>query len=243
MRVVVGIHSCREALKVRKREEIQKVFLKPDWKNNSALTELALLSEKKGLRPEELSLKKLNRLAENHQGVCLHVKGGPKWNLENQNVPSLVLILDGVEDPKNLGAIIRTAWLFGVGGIFISRRRSGILTPSVMKAASGGAEHVPLSFENPINIVKFLKERHFWVYGLDSSSGESLWRETFGERVAFVLGGEHAGLRSGLQKGCDKKLFIPQAVKEASYNVSVAAGIVLSEYCRQQKSSFFKKSE
>ena len=234
MRVVVGIHSCREALKVRKREEIQKVFLKPDWKNNSVLTELALLSEKKGLRPEVLSLKKLNRLAENHQGVCLYVKGGPKWNLENQNVLSLVLILDGLEDPKNLGAIIRTSWLLGVNGIFISRRRSGILTPSVMKAASGGAEHVPLSFGNPINIVKNLKEKEFWIYGLDSSPGESLWEEDFEKRVAFIFGGEHTGLRSGLQKICDKKLFIPQAVKEASYNVSVAAGIVLGEYRRQQ---------
>ena len=234
MRVVVGIHSCLEALKVRKKEEIQQVFLKPEWQRSSSLSKLALLSKTKGLRPVVQSLKKFNRLAENHQGVCIYVSGGPQWSWEKIEKSSIVLVLDGIEDPKNLGAIVRTAWLMGVEGIFISNRRSVSLTPSVMKSASGGAEHIPICIENPKNILKLLKEKGFWIYALNSSSEHSLWREKLEGRIALVFGGEYSGLKPGLQKICDKQLSIPQVTKNASYNVSVVAGIVLGECHRQQ---------
>ena len=234
LRIVVGIHSCLEALKVRTEKEIQKVFLKPEWQRSSSLSKLALLSKTKGVRPEVQSLKKFNRLADNHQGVCVYVSGEPQWDWNNTKEQLTVIVLDGIEDPKNLGAIVRTSWLMGVDGVFISHHRSVSLTPSVMKSASGGVEHIPICIENLKNILKLLKEKGFWVYALNNSSEHSLWKEKFEGRMAFVFGGEHSGLKPGLQKICDKQLSIPQVTKNASYNVSVAAGIVLSECQRQQ---------
>lgn len=236
MRIVVGIHASREVLKVRHSKEIKKVFLKPDWKKSPALQSLALLSKKKGVIPSSLSLKKLNTKAENHQGVCIYVEGGPpEWNWSNIKEQATLLFLLHVENPGNLGAIIRTAWLMGCNAVFISRRRSSPLSPSVMKAASGGAEHIPISFENPKDILRKMKENGFWTYGLTMESKESLWTENFSDRVAFVLGGEQSGIGSSLKKNCDKLLSIPQVQSDASYNLSVAAGIALSECHRQQQ--------
>lgn len=236
MRMVVGIHASREALKTRKTTEIKKVFLKPDWKNSPALQSLALLGKKKGLTPSILSIKKLNAKAENHQGVCVYVEGGPpEWHWNNIKGQATLLFLLHPENPGNLGAIIRTAWLTGCDAVFISRRRSSPLSPFVMKAASGGAEHIPISFENPKDILKKLKEHNFWVYGLAADAKNSLWEENLQGRVAFILGGERKGIGLSLKKYCDKLLSIPQASSDASYNVSVAAGIALSERRRQQQ--------
>lgn len=236
MRIVVGIHASREVLKTRKTKEIKKVFFKPDWKNSPALRSLALLSEKKGITPSTLSIKKLNTKVENHQGVCIYVEGGPpEWNWNNKKEQATLLLLLHIENPGNLGAIIRTAWLTGCSAVFISRRRSSPLSPSVMKAASGGAEHIPVSFENPKDILKKLKENNFWVYGLTTEAKNSLWEENLQGRVAFILGGEQSGIGLNLKKHCDKLLSIPQVSSNASYNISVAAGITLSECRRQQQ--------
>ena len=234
LRKVVGIHSCRTALEARSPRELLKIYFKPEWRKSSGLKELEALAVKKGLVPETLSLKKLSLLLPRHQGVAVHVRGRPKWEPNSLPKDATVLALEGVEDPKNLGAVIRTCWLMGVRGIFIPRRGAVDLTPAVMKSASGGAEYVPVC---PVNIsqgLKTLRTKGFEICGLDARAPRPLFGETFEGRTAFVLGGERSGLKSLTRKLCDRLISIPQQEVRASYNVSVSAAIALSERERQK---------
>ncbi|MGI9549215.1 MAG: TrmH family RNA methyltransferase [Bdellovibrionales bacterium] len=234
MRKVVGIHSAREALKARSKKEIKRFYLKPAWEKNIDLVRLSKLAEEKHIQPEILSLKKMNQIHEYHQGVCVEVEDHLVFSEKDLKEKSVVLILDGLEDPKNFGAIIRTSWLMGVDGIFISSNRSVSLTPSVIKVASGGVEYVPIEIRQDLySCVEYLKKADFWVYALDSFGKESFWQEKFPNRTAFILGSEESGVRKSLLKVSDKKISIPQKTQEASYNVSVVAGMALSEYSRQ----------
>ncbi len=235
LRKVIGVHSCREALKARSSKELQKIYFKSDWANNSALIELADLAKAKKLNIEIMSLKKLNQIGESHQGVCVVVSGQPHFDIKSSKNNSVVLILENVQDTRNFGAIIRTAWLMGVDCIFCSSRRSAVLSPFVMKAASGGVEYVPIEERNSLSqCIRELKKDQFFIYALDSHSKNLFWHEKFEGRVAFLLGGEHSGLRKGLKSLCDKILSVPQKYRPASYNVSVAAGMVLGECFRQR---------
>ena len=177
---------------------------------SAALRELADLAKKKGLLPKTVSPGKLSRLAKNHQGAAVFAAGGPEMSLSSFSHRAAVLILDGLEDPKNLGAIIRTAWLMGAEGIFASRHRSAGLTPSAMKAACGGAEYLPVEFASLTRSIKLLKQNGFTVYGLDQTAGDSLYKESFPCRAAFALGGESSGLKPLVKAKCDKLLAIPQ---------------------------------
>ena len=233
IRKVVGIHSVREALVVRKSSEIKSIYFRPDWRSNTSLLELEQIALSKHVEHRPISLKELDNLAQNHQGVCLHVEGAPQFDLKNLPEQAVVLILDQIEDPKNLGAIIRTSWLMGVKALFLPPHHSASLSPSVMKVASGGVEHVPIETGSLLRWIETLKENRFWIYGLGVEHKDSLWSEKFEGRLAFVLGGEQSGIRRSLIKTCDKFLFIPQVKKSASYNVSVATGILLGECFRQ----------
>lgn len=235
LRPVIGIHACREALRVRTSEELKSVYFKTDWKKSPVLKELAEMAKSKKMKLDIMSDKKMNQIGESHQGVCLFVSGLPQWNVRSIGKNSVILILDRVQDPKNLGALVRTAWLMGVDALFVSARRSVFLTASAAKAASGGLEHIPIEARgNLYQCIEELKKEGFWFYVLDSHSENSLWKETFEGRTAFVLGGEQTGVRKSLKKICDKNLFIFQKQKSASYNVSVAAAITLGECIRQR---------
>ena len=232
-RVVAGIHACREALKVRDRAEIQKVLLK-EGNSSAALKNLAGLCREKAVPLQTVSARRLSRWAENHQGAAVFVSGGPEWSFRRLKESACVLVLSHAEDPRNLGAVMRSAWLTGCDGLFVSRNRSlSALSPAAHKAASGAAEHIPVSFENTQNTIRALKREGFWIYGLSAAAEDSLWEEKFEGRTAFVLGGEGRGLSAGALKLCDRRLSIPQTVKEASYNVSAAAALALGERRRQ----------
>ncbi len=236
LRYVIGIHSCREALKARPPQELKKIYFKPEWQKRPALAELAHLARAKKLNPEVLPLKKINQIGESHQGVCVVVSARPRFNLSSAGKNSVVLILDRAQDPRNLGAIVRTAWLMAVDCVFIPSRQSAALSPSVIKTASGGAEHVPVEPKSSLRqCLRELKEREFGIYALSFTAKKSIWTEKFKGRTAFLLGGEASGFRKGLQNFCDEALYIPQKESSASYNVSVAAGIVLGELFRQKR--------
>ena len=237
---MIGVRSCKEALKKRNPRELKNLYLKENWQSRPSLNELAELAQAKNLKVQALSLKKINRLSdrESHQGALLEVE----HSFDSKNFDwsfgksSVVLVLDRIQDPKNLGAIIRTAWLMGVSAIFVSRRQSAGFTASVMKSASGGFEHVSIFIEKSLApILQKLKQLNFWLYGLDSLSKKSLWSASLEGRQAFVLGSEGSGLKNSLKKQCDELLRIPQKDSSASYNVSVSAAIVLSESLRQRK--------
>ena len=147
----------------------------------------------------------------------------------------MIVVLDGVEDPHNLGAIIRTAHAAGAGGIVIPERRAVGVTDVVAKAAAGALEHLPVTRVTNINrTLEELKERGSWIYGLDERGTEDYDRVEYATPTVLVLGGEGHGLHEQVRRHCDTLVRIPLTGKISSLNVSVAAGIVLFEWKRRR---------
>jgi 23S rRNA (guanosine2251-2'-O)-methyltransferase len=180
----------------------------------------------------------LDRLAGTpaHQGVV--AMGAPQRYAELDDVaPSaqLLVVLDGVEDPHNLGAIVRTAHAAGAGGVVIPERRAVGLTDVVAKAAAGALEHLPVVRATNINrTLEQLKERGYWIYGLDERGAEDYDAVDYHAPTVLVFGGEGKGLHEQVRKHCDVLVRIPMEGHIPSLNVSVAAGIVLFESKRRR---------
>ncbi len=179
-----------------------------------------------------------------HQGVVAFGAAYKYANLENvlSGAPQLVVVLDGVEDPHNLGAIIRSAHAAGAAAVLIPERRAAPLTEAVAKAAAGALEHLPVvRIGNVSQTLEELKRRGFWVYGLDERA-RGLYSETdFARPTALVLGAEGQGLHQLVRQHCDALLRIPMAGAIASLNVSVAAGVVLFEWRRRNNAARTEK--
>ena len=179
----------------------------------------------------------LDRLAGSsaHQGVVALGAARQYAGLDAAAACELVVLLDGVEDPHNLGAIIRTAHAAGAGAVIIPERRAATLTDVVGKAAAGALEHVPVVKVTNINrTLEELKDRGFWIYGLDERGAESYDRVEFATPTALVFGGEGKGLHEQVRKHCDALVRIPMVGEISSLNVSVAAGVVLFEWKRRR---------
>ncbi len=182
-----------------------------------------------------------------HQGVVAF--GAAQRYSELDDVLSgaktqLLVLLDGVEDPHNLGAIVRTAHAAGASAVLIPDRRAAGLTEVVAKAAAGALEHLPVvRVGNVSQTLETLKKRGFWIYGLDQA-GAQLYSETdYAYPTVFVLGGEGQGLHQLVKKHCDLLVGIPMAGAISSLNVSVAAGIVLFEWGRRRQSDASRKQD
>jgi 23S rRNA (guanosine2251-2'-O)-methyltransferase len=173
----------------------------------------------------------LDRLsgAKNHQGVL--ALGAEKKYVDLEDVSAtaeLLVVLDGVEDPHNLGAIIRTAHAAGANAVVIPERRAAGLTETVAKAAAGALEHLPVVHAVNINqTLRSLKDEGYFVYGLDEQGTVSFDRVDWADRTVIVMGGEGHGLHEVVKRNCDVLVRIPMAGKIASLNVSVATGVVL----------------
>ena len=182
----------------------------------------------------------LDRLAGSsaHQGVVALGAARQYAGLDAAAAGELVVVLDGVEDPHNLGAIIRTAHAAGAGAVIIPERRAATLTDVVGKAAAGALEHLPVVKVTNINrTLEELKGRGFWIYGLDERGTETYDRAEFATPTALVFGGEGKGLHEQVRKHCDALVRIPMAGQISSLNVSVAAGVVLFEWKRRRAKS------
>jgi 23S rRNA (guanosine2251-2'-O)-methyltransferase len=181
----------------------------------------------------------LDRLAGTpaHQGVV--AMGAPQRYAELDDVApaaQLLVVLDGVEDPHNLGAIARTAHAAGAGGVVIPERRAVGLTDVVAKAAAGALEHLPVVRATNINrTLEELKRQGYWIYGLDERGAEDYDAVDYHAPTALVFGGEGKGLHEQVRKHCDVLVRIPMEGHIPSLNVSVAAGIVLFE-CKRRRS-------
>ena len=172
-----------------------------------------------------------------HQGVV--ALGAAHRYASLDDIPSgakLLVVLDGVEDPHNLGAVIRTAHAAGAAALVIPERRAVGITDVVAKAAAGALEYLPVVRVGNLNrALEILKERGFWIYGFDER-GPSTYDETdFASPSVFVLGGEGHGLHHQVREHCDLVMRIPLEGRIASLNVSVAAGVALFEWKRRQK--------
>jgi 23S rRNA (guanosine2251-2'-O)-methyltransferase len=149
--------------------------------------------------------------------------------------PALLLVLDGVQDPHNLGACLRTADAAGVHALIMPRDRASGITPVVHKVACGAVESVPIfAVTNLARTLRVLRDAGLWIYGASGEAGEGLYDSELTGPVALVLGGEGKGLRRLTREHCDHLLAIPMAGQVESLNVSVAAGVLLFEARRQR---------
>jgi len=180
----------------------------------------------------------LDRLASTsaHQGVV--AVGASHRYAALEEIPAgagLVVVLDGIMDPHNLGAILRTAHCAGAGAVVIPERRSAGITDATAKAAAGALEHLPVVRASNLNrALDFLKEKGFWIYGLDERGPACYDQTDYYSPTAFVLGGEARGLHHQVKERCDVLVRIPLSGKIPSLNVSVAAGVVLFEWKRRR---------
>lgn len=171
-----------------------------------------------------------------HQGIVAFVAAQRYQALEDiVERGGLLVVLDGIEDPHNLGAIVRTAHAVGATAVVIPERRAAGLTDTVAKAAAGALEYLPIVRVTNINrTLEELKESEYWIYGLDERGDTMYDAVNYGFKAAIVLGGEGHGLHELTKKKCDVLLRIPMAGAVASLNVSVAAGIVMFEWRKRR---------
>jgi 23S rRNA (guanosine2251-2'-O)-methyltransferase len=241
-RVVVGIHAVNECIKVHSKH-ISKIWLQDRFERNPTLAKLEALAQRNHVKVEVKNTQELEKFAKTHQGVAAFCSKEAEWRVEsNDSSRCQLLLLDGLEDPQNLGAIFRTSWLMNVAGILAPAQRAVGLTPIVHKAACGGVEHVPLmqlpSFGPTIDQ---LKQQGYWVFGLSHKAKKSLFEVKIPEKIIWALGSEESGLRSTTERLCDELVSIPQMDTEASLNVSVAAGIVCFEFLKEHGAQALKK--
>ena len=169
-----------------------------------------------------------------HQGVVA-LGAATRYAGLDDVAGELLVVLDGVEDPHNLGAVIRTAHAAGAAAVVIPERRAAGLTDVVAKAAAGAIEHLPVVRVVNINrTLEDLKQKGYWIYGLDERGAEDYTQVDYASPAALVFGGEGKGLHEQVRKHCDLLLRIPMAGAISSLNVSVAAGVVLFEWKRRR---------
>lgn len=238
--MLYGLHAVREALKAGARPLQRLLVLRTDRQ----FGDLVHAAKAKGIPVHVEPPAAFDRLVPHgkHQGVIAFVAaksyGTTQDILERarqRGEPPFVIILDGVEDPHNLGAILRTAEAAGVHGVFIPERRAVGLTSVVAKVSAGAIDHVAVSqVGNVTSLIADLKERGFWIYGVEPSSANRYTAIDMTGPLALVLGGEGKGIRPGVLKACDGLISIPMMGKVASLNVSAAVAVVLYEGVRQR---------
>lgn len=233
-RAVVGTHAINEVLKVRPKSVVEAWFIK-GWEAHQDLRDLFEALKKYKVTPQPKSESNLAHICFSHQNAVLFVSDNLEIQLEKivQKDKSIIVFLDGVEDPHNLGAILRTSWLTGVDGVYAPDDRAVGLTATVHKVACGGVEHVPFTRKNQFSqSVNDLKEAGYWVFGLSHRAEKSIYDLKLPEKVVWMIGAEDKGLRTSSEKLCDELVYIPQTSASASYNASVAAAIALAETMR-----------
>lgn len=235
MAILSGIHPVAEAL--RSHHPLDRVLV-AQGAGGPRLQEIIDMARRASVPVRFESRSALDRLAGTpaHQGVVAMGAVQKYADLDAVLGAELLVVLDGVEDPHNLGAIVRTAHAAGARAVIIPERRAAGLTDVVAKAAAGALEHVPVVRVTNINrALDAMKQRGYWIYGLDEDGPEAYDEVAFARPTVIVMGGEGKGLHEQVRKHCDVLLRIPMAGKISSLNVSVATGVVLFEWKRREK--------
>jgi len=242
MDVLYGVHPVAEALKSGRRR-FDHVLVAAE-RHDDRLTSLVAECKRAGVRVRQEAREHLTQLAGTaaHQGVVAVVR--PKEMLTIEDLfegpdggqGRLLLALDGVEDPQNLGALLRVADGAGVDGVIVTERRAAPLSPVAVKASAGASEHLRIArVVNLVRALEELKEKNIWVIGLDERGETDYDRFDLTGNCALVLGREGAGLHDLVKRTCDHLLRIPMAGGVSSLNVSTAGAVVLYEAARQRR--------
>jgi 23S rRNA (guanosine2251-2'-O)-methyltransferase len=241
MNYIYGINAVAEALKARGRA-FQWVGVARE-RHDLRLQRVVEECRRQGVAVRFLSRAELEDMAGNnaHQGVVAVTSAKQYSGLDDvvdgkRGHYSLVVVLDGVEDPHNLGAVLRTADAAGADGVVIPERRAAGVTAIVTKASAGASEHLPIArVTNVSRTLEELKAKNLWIVGLDERGRESYDSLDYNMDCAIVLGAEGKGVHELVRRKCDHLVSIPMLGKVSSLNVSVAAGVVLYEIVRQRR--------
>jgi 23S rRNA (guanosine2251-2'-O)-methyltransferase len=242
MEVLYGLHPVEEAIRSGSRQ-LDHVSVARE-RRDERLERLIELCRTAGIRVSLEPRDQLTRLARTdaHQGVLAVVRERKFLGIEDLLAPKengqhrFFLALDGVEDPHNLGALLRTADGAGVDGVILPERRSAPVTATVAKTSAGASEHVRIArVTNLVRTLEQMKKSHVWVLGLDERGTPDYMDFDFKTDCVLVLGREGAGLHDLVKKTCDHLLRIPMAGQVSSLNVSVAGAIVMYEAMRQRR--------
>ncbi len=237
--LIFGIHPVLEALKAGSRTVTRIVI--SEGRRDRRVEEVITAARAARVTVQRQPDRVLDRLAGGgtHQGVVAVVArahyGTPAEILEQAGSPALIVVLDGVEDPRNLGAVIRAAAAAGADGLFLPARGAAGLSPAAVKASAGAVERLPVArVTNIVSLLNLLKEKGLWVVGLDPDGSQPWSAFDMSVPLAVVLGGEGRGLRRLARETCDSVLSIPLHRGVQSLNLAVAAGVVLFEAVRQR---------
>lgn len=240
--LLFGFHSAYEALKAGKRD-IHQLFIS-EKRSLNRFEPLLQLAEQKKIPVDFTPPARLEKAggSANHQGVVARVSGLPvqsaagiSHKLKNKVNGCFLLVLESIEDPHNLGALIRTAVCAGVDMILIPKDRSARPSPTVSRSSAGAMEHANIfMMTNTASTLRRLKEHNVWISGLDGKGDTPLFNADLTGDLALVVGGEHKGVRPVVKKECDFLLAIPNLGKINSLNASVAGSIAMYEALRQR---------
>ncbi|MEW5724855.1 MAG: 23S rRNA (guanosine(2251)-2'-O)-methyltransferase RlmB [Thermodesulfobacteriota bacterium] len=238
--IIAGLNPVLEALRARGRT-IRRVYL-ARGRSEAGVREILELAAALDLKVQRVERARLDRLAKgrSHQGVLALADPFEYSPLEELiertgSGPALLLLLDGVQDPMNLGSLLRSAEAAGAVGVIVPRERAAPVSPAVIKASAGAAEHLPVArVVNLARTMEGLKAAGFWMVGADADAPESLYQVELPERMGLVVGGEGTGLRRLTREKCDRLVAIPLSGNVGSLNAAVAGAICLFEYVRRR---------
>ena len=241
MQVIYGINPLLEVV-LSHPAMLEKIFVAEGW-GGEAVQKILKLAADHRIPVECSGRDRLEKLAPRcvHQGIVGLCREHAYATVDEviahrheQSRYDLVVLLDSVTDPQNLGSIIRTAHCCGANGLIIPENRAASVTASVAKASAGAFQYLPVAMVvNLVRTIEYLKEREFWIYGADAEAQSDIRTPDYEGHIALVMGSEGRGIRPLIRKNCDFLISIPMRGRVASLNVSVAAGVILFEILRK----------
>lgn len=243
--IIYGINAATTAIETSP-EKITAAWVVKGREDDRRISNIEKMLNAIGIRPQVAMRHSLDEKTDNgvHQGIVLEVIATPPKDErfletlleELEDKRSLFLVLDGVTDPRNLGAAMRSAWAAGASAVIVPKDKSASLTPVARKTADGAAEHVPfIAVTNLARTIELLKEHGVEVVGMAGEATSAIFDYEFQKKTALVMGSEESGMRHLTREKCDAIVKIPMAEGVESLNVSVAAGIALFEVVRQYR--------
>lgn len=231
--IIFGIHACKNAVKNRS-QAISKIFL---IKNKPIFDWLVSLNSKQIISLDEHTFAKMLPNNAVHQGVAMDIEEIQYHDiseLKNSCENEIIAILDGITDPQNLGAIIRSAAAFGISGIILPEKSSCKITSTVVKTASGGLEHIAIYIvKNLSQAIEHIKNFGFWVYAFCESGEKTLCQTDLQGKICLILGAEGMGIRHLVKKNADFIIKIPTNNNFSTLNVAASAAIAFFEIAKQ----------
>jgi 23S rRNA (guanosine2251-2'-O)-methyltransferase len=231
---IVGRNPVYEVIRARRRQ-VFRLVVADGAQVSGRLQEIIDLGKQRRITIEQVQRNMLDKLDEHHQGVGIEVSGYPYLevvdiiqNIEKNQGPALVLILDMIQNPQNLGTLLRSAEAIGVQGVMMPLARTAGVTPAVVHASSGASEHLTLVQTNLVQAINTLKEAGLWIYGMEAGEGsQSIENVDLTIPLAWVVGNEGEGMRELVKKNCDLLVSLPMSGKVDSFNAAVAGSIAI----------------